>query len=75
MCTSNTSVADAPPPCEDSGASEEEQHNVWNHFTGTRHVPGQQPKDTAMPQQEEELCKTALTCHFALDVICMSMEW
>ena len=25
--------------------------------------------------QEEELFRTALTCHFALDVIYMSMEW
>ena len=25
--------------------------------------------------QEEELCKTTLTCHFALDVVYMSIEW
>ena len=24
---------------------------------------------------KEELCKTTLTCHFARDVIYMSMEW
>ena len=46
ICKSNTSFDDVPPPCDDSVAGEEEQHNAWNHVM--EHAPGQQPTDTAM---------------------------
>ena len=43
-------MADAPPPWI-SDESEEEQHDALEPITGTLHVPGQQPKDTAMPER------------------------
>ena len=70
-CASKASMADAPPPCDES---EEEQHNAWNQllelFTFQCNSPEKQQCLT-----EEKLCKTALTCHFASDVIYMPMEW
>ena len=61
-------MADAPPPWEDSDENEEDQHNAWKHLLQLFTFQGSSP----MLQQclkEEELCKTALTCQFALDVI------
>ena len=48
--------------------SEEEQHNAWNHLLELFTLQGSSPK-IQQSLKEEELCKTALTCSFALDVI------
>ena len=37
---SSTCIADAPPPCEESNESEEEQHNGWNQLLELFTVPG-----------------------------------
>ena len=74
---SNTSMDDVPPPCDDgseSDPSEEEQHSdivlgtIWWNSSLSRAAAQDCLK-------EEEFCKTALACHFAQDVIYMSMEW
>ena len=57
----------------DGAQSRQVTPSEWQ--TGTLHAPAQQPKDTALPQTRKELCKTVLTCHFALDVTHTSMEW
>ena len=65
---------DEPPPWEGGDASEEEQHNAWNRLLELFTLQGSSPK-IQRSLKEEKLCKTALTCHFALDVIKMTMEW
>ena len=44
--------------------------NYWNSSP----FQGSSPK-IQQCFKEGELCKTALTCHFALDDVYMSMEW
>ena len=53
---------------------EEENHNTWNTLLEILTMPGSSP---AIQQGlfDWELCRVALSCHFALDVLCMSMEW
>ena len=65
-------MANAPPPWDDGDESEEEQYNAWNHLLKLFTFQGRSPKIHQF-LKEEELCKTALTYHFAIDVIYMSM--
>ena len=64
---------DVPPPWEDSDENEE-GHNAWNRGLGFFTLQDSCPK-IQQCLKEEEVCKAALTCHFALDVSDMSMEW
>ena len=71
---SNSSMCDIPPHDGSvSGSSEEEQHNVWNQILELFTLQGSSP----VPQRcrQEEVCRVAVSCHFALDSIYMSMEW
>ena len=54
----------------ESNGSGETQHNVWNHMMELLTLQGSGPR-IQWCLQEEELCKTALTYHFALDIIFM----
>ena len=59
----------------DTGTMEvEENHNTWNALLEVLTVPGSSP---ALHQtlHDWEICRLALSCHFALDTIYMSMEW
>ena len=67
-------MADAPQPWEDTDESEQEQHNACIHLLELFTFQGSSPK-ILQRLKDEELCKTELTCHFALGVIYMSMEW
>ena len=62
-----------PPPWEDSSDEYEEEHNAWNRGLDRFTLQGSIPR-IQQCLKEEEVCKTALTCHFALDVIYVSME-
>ena len=66
-------MEDPATPWEDSSEEYEEEHNTWNRGLGLFTLQG---SSTRIQQclKEEDVCKTALTCHFALDVIDMSME-
>ena len=59
---------------EESSDEYEEEHNTLNRGLGLFTL---QESNTRIQQclKEEKVRKTALTCHFALDVIYMSMEW
>ena len=68
---SNTSMNDVPPPCDDgsdSDVTEKEQHNAWQPYAGTLHAVRHSPK-VQQCLKEEEQCRTALTCHFALTLL------
>ena len=67
-------------PCEYKGSGsgtsdseEEEHHNTWNMLLELLTLPGSIP---AMQRgtYDWELCRVALSCHFALDVMHMAME-
>ena len=51
-----------------SDSEEEENHNTWNMLLELLTLPGSSP---AMQRgvRDLELCRVALSCHFALDVI------
>ena len=53
-------MADVPPPWEDSDASEEAQHNAWNHLLELFTLQGSS-QNIQQYLKEEELCKSALT--------------
>ena len=55
-----------------SDSEEEEQHNTWNKLLELLTLPGSSPA-IQRGVYDWELCRVALSCHFALDVICMSM--
>ena len=78
VCMSNTSMNDVPPPCDDgsdSDATEKEQHHACLElYAGTLHAARSSPK-VQQCLKEGEQCRTALTCHFALDVIIWSTKW
>ena len=59
---------------EESGDEYEEEHNTWNRGLGLFTLQESSPR-IQQCLKEEAVCKTALTCPFALDVIYMSMEW
>ena len=65
---------DVPSPWEDSSDEYEEEHNTWNRGLGLFTLQGSSPR-IQQCLKEEEVCKTELTCHFALDVIFVPMEW
>ena len=65
---------DVPPPWEDSSDEYEEEHNTWNRGLGLFTLQGSSPRKQQC-LKVEEVCKTALTCHFAVDVIYVSVEW
>ena len=54
-----------------SDSEEEESHNTWNALLELLTMPGSIQRSIF----DWELCRVALSCHFALDVIYMSMEW
>ena len=58
----------------DTGDTEEEHHNTWNALLEALTMPGSSP---AIQQslQDWEVCRVALSCHFELDILYMSMEW
>ena len=59
----------------DTGDTEEEEnHNTRNALLEALTMPGSSP---AMQHslQDWEVCRVALSCHFALDILHMSMEW
>ena len=53
-------------------SSVEENHNTWNALLEAPTIPGSSP---AMQQslQDWEVCRVALSCHFALDILHMSI--
>ena len=55
-------MVDAPPPWEESDASEEEQHNTWSDLLELFTLQGSNP-NIEQCLKDEELCKTALTRH------------
>ena len=56
------------------GTEEEESHNTWNALLGAHTMPGSSPpKQHSL--QDCEVCRMALSCHFVLDILYMSMEW
>ena len=65
------------PPLRDTGGegdesgSESNGRGVCNHKLELLTLQESSPRSL----QEEDLCRTALTCHFALDIFYMSMEW
>ena len=62
---------EVPPLWENSSDEYEEEHNTWNRGLA---LQGSSPR-IQQCLKEEEVYKTALTCHFALDVIYISMGW
>ena len=53
---------------------EDENHNRWNALLEALTIPGSSP---AIQQslQDWEVCWVVSSCHFALDILYMSMEW
>ena len=51
-----------------------EKHNTWNALLEAPTLPGSSPV-IQQSLQDKEVCRVALSCHFALDVLYMSMEW
>ena len=52
----------------------EENHNTWNALLEARTMPG---SSLVIQQslQDWEVCRAALSFHFALDILYMSLEW
>ena len=59
---------------ETSGTDEGENLNTWNELLELSTMPGSSP---AIQQclHDWEVCRVALSCHFSLDILCLSMEW
>ena len=63
-------------PCEyeeygvDTGDTEEEEesHNTWNALLEALTMPGSRPP-IQQSLQDWEVCRMALSCHFALDIL------
>ena len=57
-----------------SDTDEDENHNTWNALVEALTMPGSSP---ALQQslQDWEVCRVALSCPFALDILYMSMAW
>ena len=70
----NAGESDESEDDSENNGSGETQHNVWNHVLDLLTLQGNSPS-IQWCLQEEEQCRTALTCHFGLDIIYMSMEW
>ena len=52
----------------------EKNHNTWNELLVVLALLGYSPP-IQQGLYDWELCRVALSCHFALDNIDMSMEW
>ena len=57
-----------------SDTDDDENHNTWNALLEVLTMPGSSP---AIQQslQDWEVCRVALSCHFARDILYMSMKW
>ena len=66
-------AASADNSSETSDTDEDEHLNTWNALLELFTMPGSSP---AIQQslQDWEVCRVALSCHFALDILFMSME-
>ena len=55
---------------ETSDTDEDENHNTWNSLLEVLTIPG---SSQAIQQslQDWEVCRVALSCHFALDILYM----
>ena len=58
---------------ETSGTDEDENLNTWNALLELLTMQGSSP---AIQQslQDREVCRVALSCHFSLDILYLSME-
>ena len=58
---------------ETSDTDEDENHSTWNALLEVLTMPGSSPA-TQQSLQDWEVCRVALSCHFALNILYLSME-
>ena len=59
---------------ETSDTDEDENLSTWNALLELLTMPGSSP-EIQQSLQDWEVCRVALSCHFSLDILYLSMGW